>query len=201
MPDIDTSSKLEQFNEFFSIEHEFSVNIIPIEEASQTSFEYFIDNMPLPFKMATDIISIDQSALRPLHGISGVAGQLVDFLNHQTQKIDLLLGYILSQQDDERFRFEGIKFGGGGVIFKANQAFSLQQVLEMKIFLLGENCAVYCHGEVIQVEESDGSFHHKVIFSHIRDEDRESLVRTSLHQQSKQLQALSQKRSQSHMKD
>jgi len=189
-------SKLEQFNEFFSIEHDFNVNILPIEDASQTSFQDFIDNMPLPFKMATDIVTIDQAALRPLQGVSGVAGQLVDFLNHQTQKIDLLVGYILSQQDDERYRFQGVKFGGGGVIFSATQPFTVKQMLEMKIFLLHENCAVFCHGEIIEVEERNGHFYHKVIFEHIRDEDRETLVRTSLHQQSKQLQALSQKRSQ-----
>ena len=195
MSETDTS-KLKQFNEFFSIEHKFSVNIIPIEDAGQTSFQDFIDNMPLPFKMASDIVTIDQAALRPLQGISGVAGQLVDFLNHQTQKIDLLVGYILSQQDDERFRFQGVKFGGGGVIFSATRPFIVKQMLEMKIFLLHENCAVFCHGEVIEVTELDGAYHHKVIFEYIRDEDRETLVRTSLHQQSKQLQALSQKRSQ-----
>ena len=38
--------------------------------------------------------------------------------------------------------------------------------------------------------------HHKVIFHFIREEDQETLVRHSLHQQSKQLQELAQKRKQ-----
>jgi hypothetical protein len=197
MSEIDNKSKLEQFNEFFSIEHYFTINITPIEDASQHSFEQFIDNMPLPFKIATDIITIDQSALRPIQGLSGVAGQLVEFLNLQNQKIELLVGYILSQQDDEDCRFKGTKFGGGGIIFETDTSFENGQMLEMKIFLLHENCAIFCHGEVIEVTEKTDIYTHKVIFHHIRDEDREVLVRTSLHQQSKQLQKLSKKRSKS----
>ncbi|MEW6983375.1 PilZ domain-containing protein [Colwelliaceae bacterium 6471] len=195
------ADKLEQFNEFFSIEHKFNVNLIPVENAHSMSYEQFIQSMPLPFKMAGDIISIDQAALRPLQGITGVAGQLVDFLNYQSQKIDLLVNYVLSQQDDEKYRFNGIKFGGGGVIFSASNAFELNQMFEVKIFLLEDNCAVFCHGEVIAVEEKDGDYLHKLIFHHIREEDREILVRTSLHQQSKQLQALSTKRNQSIQND
>jgi hypothetical protein len=187
-------NKLEKYHEFFSIEHDFSLNILPIELSKATSFEQFLIDMPTPFKMASDIKSIDQSALRPLQALNGVAGQLVDFLNHQSTKIDLLIGYILSQQDNEEHRYQGIKFGGGGILFAANNAFKLAQLLEMKVFLLNQNCAVYCYGEVIDVEQEKESYLHKVIFHFIREEDREILVRNSLHEQSKQLQLLAQQR-------
>ncbi len=188
--------KLEQFNEFFSIEHSFNVNITELDNANQVSFDDFLTRIPMPFKISSEITTLDQAALRPLQAISGVAGQLVDYLNHQAQKIDLLVGYILSQQDEEHQRFKGTKFGGGGIIFKANKAFAIEQFLEMKIFFLEENCAVFCHGEVIEVTEVNQVFFHKVIFHHIREEDREVLVRTSLHQQSKQLQQLAKQRNQ-----
>lgn len=188
--------KLEQFNEFFSIAHEFSINLQAIEQATEHDFEQFIANMPLPFKIASEVATLDHSALRSIQGLTGVANHLVDFLNLQNQKINLLVNYILSQQDEEKSRFKGVKFGGGGIVFTADKAFELQQMLEMKIFLLQENCAVFCYGEVIAVEQLDNTYHHKVIFHHIRDEDRETLVRTSLHEQSKQLQVLAQQRSQ-----
>ena len=189
-----TEQKLLKYNEFFSIEHEFSINIVVIDNDKVTSFDQFIEEMPTPFKMATDMASIDQAALRPLQSLSGVATQLVDFLNHQSAKIDLLIGYILSQQDDEQHRYQGIRFGGGGLLFSASQTFKNAQLLEMKIFLKSENYAVYCIGEVIDVEQSESNFLHKVIFHYIREEDREVLVRTSLHEQSKQLQALAKQR-------
>ena len=96
-----TEQKLTKYNEFFSIEHEFSINILPVEEHMGVSYEQFLANMPTPFKMASDMSTIDQAALRPLQALSGSAAQLVDYLNHQSKKIDLLIGYILSQQDEE----------------------------------------------------------------------------------------------------
>jgi hypothetical protein len=191
-----TEQKLVKYNEFFSIEHEFSINILPVDAHKNTSYEQFIAQMPTPFKMASDMSCIDQAALRPLKALSGVASQLVEFLNHQSTKIDLLIGYILSQQDDEKHRYQGLKFGGGGLLFTANKAFEPSQLLEMKIFLTNENYAVYCYGEVIEVEQKQDAYLHKVVFHFIREEDREVLVRTSLHEQSKQLQLLAKQRNQ-----
>lgn len=191
-----TDQKLNEYNEFFSIEHRFSINIMPIAPHKVTDYEQFIASMPTPFKMASDMSTIDQTALRPLQALSGVAGQLVDYLNQQSKKIDLLIGYILSQQDEEKHRYQGLKFGGGGLLFAANKAFEVAQLLEMKIFLLDDNHAVYCYGEVIEIEKVQNDFLHKVIFHFIREEDREVLVRTSLHKQSKQLQLLAQQRNQ-----
>lgn len=191
-----TEQKLAKYHEFFSIKHEFSINILPINTHKCASYEQFITDMPTPFKMASDMSNIDQAALRPLQALSGVASQLVEFLNHQSTKIDLLIGYILSQQDDEKHRYQGLEFGGGGLLFTANKAFELAQQLEMKIFMRNENCAVYCYGEVIEVEQEQEAYSHKVIFHFIREEDREVLVRTSLHEQSKQLQLLAKQRNQ-----
>ncbi|WP_286262621.1 PilZ domain-containing protein [Thalassotalea atypica] len=207
MTTAENTTKLEQFNEFFSIEHKFSVNLVAIDTNRLPSFEHFLSKMPLPFRISSDIVALDQAALRPIQALSGVAGQLVEFLNHQANKIDLLVGYILSQQDEPEHRYRGIKFGGGGVIFESDCAFNIGQMLEMKVFLLEENCAVFCVGEVIELEampqssDSDSNnknecHQHKVIFHYLREEDREVLVRTSLHLQSKQLQDLSKQRNQ-----
>jgi hypothetical protein len=194
MSDIDTEKKLQQFEEFFSIDAFFNTNITPLNSEDKLSFDAFLDTVPLPFKMATDIMILDQAALKPLHGLNGVADQLVEFLNFQTQKIDLLMGFMLSQQDDEKHRYQGIKFGGGGIVFNSVTSFSLNQLLEIKVFLKHENAALFCHGEVVEIEKIADSYQHKIIFSHIRDEDREILVRGSLHLQSKQLKTLAKKR-------
>lgn len=196
MPSLTLEQKLEQYHEFFAIEHEFSVNIKTIESANQYSFDDFMAHMPTPFKLASDVNTVDQSALRSIQGLGNNAEQLVSFLNHQSQKIDLLVGYILSQQDEDQFRFKGVKFGGGGIKFNAPTAFNIGDIIELKIFLLDNNCALYCFGEVIEVESVGKFFTHKTIFHFIREEDREILVRTSLHEQSKQLQKLAKSRNQ-----
>jgi len=196
MSSLSLDKKLALYHEFFAIELDFSVNIIAIDDNQGLSFEQFTSNIPMPFKLATDMSAIDQSALRSLQNLGGSASQLVSFLNQQSQKIDLLIGYILSQQDEVQHRYQGIKFGGGGVKFIGPKAFNVGQLLELKIFLIESHCAIYCYGEVIQVESTNEKFIHKVTFHFIREEDREKLVRSSLHEQSKQLQKLAKIRNQ-----
>jgi len=194
MSEKDMENKLHQFEEFFSIEASFNTNITPLPSDEAIDIDAFLDAIPLPFKMATDIMTLDQAALKPLHGLSGVADQLVEYLNFQTQKIDLLMGFMLSQQDEKQDRYQGLKFGGGGIIFSSDVPFSLNQLLAIKIFFKQDNAAIFCHGEVVEIEKVAETYHHKVIFAHIRDEDRETLVRYSLHAQSKQLKTLAKQR-------
>ena len=188
-------NKAAKFDEFFSINYPFNINATIIKTDTPENYQAFIYTMPMPFKMASEIITLDQSALRPLQTIGSVAGQLVDYLHHQAQKIDLLVSYILSEQDDEKQRYQGTHFGGGGIIFTSKNNFTVGQFIELKIFLLDDNCAIYCCGEIISASvENDEHTNYKVIYQHIREEDREILVRCSLHQQSKQLQVLAQQR-------
>ena len=194
MPPLSLEQKINQYHEFFAIEHEFAVNIMTIDKNDSPSYEHFLTTMPMPFKLATEMSTVDQSALRALQGLGNGAAQLVSFLNQQSQKIDLLVGYILSQQDEVQHRYQGIKFGGGGIKIIASSAFIIGQLLELKVFLLENNCALYCYGEVIAVEPINDNFTHKITFHFIREEDRETLVRASLHEQSKQLQKLAKLR-------
>lgn len=192
------NTKLAQFDEFFSIDYCFNINATLLNSTTLPSYEQFLNDMPAPFKIASEITTLDHSALRPLQAISGVANQLMDYLNHQEKKMDLLVGYILSQQNIESERYQAIKFGGGGIIFQTNieVTFNVGDYLHLKLFFTEDNSALYCLGEIISIEHNTERKEHKVIFHHIREEDRELLVRNSLHQQSKQLQALTQQRNQ-----
>jgi len=201
MSEENNAPKATQFDEFFSISYAFNINISLISNETPPTYQTFMDKMPMPFKMASEIITLDQAALRPLQTLGSVAGQLVDYLHHQSQKIDLLVSYILNQQDNEAHRYQGSHFGGGGIIFSSEQPFFVGQFIELKIFLNDENCAIYCCGEIISSETTDNqNTSYKVVYQHIREEDREILVRCSLHQQSKQLQLLAKQRNDASVK-
>lgn len=183
------------FNEFFSIEHQFNINITPLE-ANELNHENFVNSIPLPFKIASEVNRIEQSAINPLASLKHDAAQLVTFLNNQSQKIDLLVSYILNQEDNINERFSGIQVGGAGIVFESSAPYTDSKSLSLKLFFTQENCAVFCYGEIISEEQIDNKYRYKVLFSQIQDEDRETLVRASLHLQSKQLKKLAQQRSQ-----
>jgi hypothetical protein len=186
--------KISQYNEFFTIEDRFIVNIIPLED-KVPEYQEFIDNVPMPFQIASEVATLDQSALRPLRQLDNVTASLVDFLNLQSKKINLLVNYILAHHDSAEFRHQGVEFGGGGLIYCCDQAPALGDFVEIKLFFEEDHSAVYAIGEVVEL--IDGAQQQvKLVFHHIRDEDRELVVRASLHRQSKQLHALAQKRRQ-----
>jgi hypothetical protein len=53
--------------------------------------------------------------------------------------------------------------------------------------LEAEAAAIYCIAEVIEVEQVDDLFHTSYVYTHIREQDQELLVRASLHLQTSQL--------------
>lgn len=197
---ISQEEKLAQFTEFFTIKYNFDVNVEK-QKNIVPDFNHLINNIPLPFRLASENSVLDQKALRPIQNLSNSAGQLVEYLQHQANKIDLLINYILSQHNEQDSKYQGIEFGGGGLAFSANSHFEVEDKVTIKLFILEENCAVYCYGEIIEKqllidEKNEEYYQYKAIFEFIREEDREVLVRTSLHLQSKHLQLLAQQRNQ-----
>ena len=189
-------NKLAQFHEFFSIKHSLSVNmkllgsqfIVPNEDE-------LTNNMPYAFKIAAQMSEIETKALRPLRNLGDHAQELVDFLNLQSRKIDLMMSFILQQQDDEMFRFSTIEFGGGGLTLFSQDPVGIGKIAELKVFLAEEAAGIFCYGEVIKCEPLQSGYAVSLIYVRIREEDQELLVRASLHLQTLQLRARSSKKS------
>lgn len=180
--------KQQQFNEFYTIKFPLKVNMLPLPEDHVTpTFDEFCDSMPYAFRIAGEISAIETQALQPLRKLGGHATELVEFLNHQSRKIDLMMSYILQHQDSAENRFDSIEFGGGGIIIKSPTALAEGRHVELKIFLEQEAAAVFCLAEVIACQPQQSGYHITFIFTRIREEDQELLVRASLHLQAAQL--------------
>ena len=180
--------KKKRFESFFLINYPTKVNIsvVDAEQATQ-SMEEFESNMPYAFKIASELSEIESQALKPLRSMGEKLEGLVDYLQLQARKIDLMMSYILIQQDDENKRAEAVKFGGGGVIVRQISCMEIGVLAEVKIFLEKEAAAIYCLAEVIEVDIVDDLYHVSYVYTHIRDQDQELLVRASLHLQTSQL--------------
>jgi hypothetical protein len=188
MDPLTLEQKQQQFHEFFTIKHNLKVNIQPVSENFVLpSLEDLPEHMPYAFRIAGEVSDIESQALRSLRNLSEHATELADFLNHQSRKIDLMMSFILHQQDDEKQRYQSIEFGGGGITILSSQAMSMGTQVELKLFLTNEAAAIFCFAEVISCESSDDTYHISLIYTRIREQDQELLVRASLHLQTLQL--------------
>ena len=195
MSELTIQQLTEAYQDYFSVAHGISVNVKPIAGALPSEAE-LVSAIPAPFLMASDVNSLNSSALRSLNRLGELAEELANYLQQQARKIDLLLHYVLTQQDDVSTRYLTQHYGGSGCCFLAETAMAPLQVVEVKLFLDNNDGAVFCYGQVLSCEQVAEKWQIKVVFSSIRDEDRELIVRASLHQQSKLLKQKAEQRQQ-----
>ncbi|QUM80687.1 hypothetical protein HWV01_10550 [Moritella sp. 5] len=184
--------------QYFSIQHSLSVNIEPVSIDQVPTSRLALENeMPVPFKMANDVAEIDSNALRSIRNIGEQADALADFLQMQNNKINLIMGYVLAQQDHPESRFNSTMFGAGEVKFLAHTDLALEQAVRIKIFLPNDSSAIYCYGAISEREEQhsardeldtdDSLIEYTASYTRIRDIDREILIRATLRIQQLQL--------------
>jgi len=189
------NDKQAQFDEYFSITHSINANMRVLEaDEAVPDIENIEDAMPYAFRIASEMAAIEAQAIRPLRNLSDHAESLADYLNHQSRKIDLMMSFVLHQQDEPEYRFKTVRFGGGGVIIDAPSALETGTNAELKLFLDAEAAAIFCFGEVISCKQVEDRYHIAFIFNTIREQDQELLVRASLHIQTLQLRKRAQEK-------
>lgn len=186
--------------QFFSVTHATPVNVIPMPgDFHLPSLEALEAELPEPFRIASSITSIDMVTSRLLRNQSESMHDLVEIINQQSRKIDMIMGYVLSVQDHPEHRFHTLRFGAGQLTYLHprqghGEAPHLHQIVRLKIFLREEASAIYCYGQVKHQEPSEHGTQVMLDYVRIREDDRELLVRASLHIQSKQLKLRAQDR-------
>ena len=191
----------EQYHDYFAIEQAVLANIKPLSTPLPTE-DFFLTMIPEPFRMASEQATLDRSALKALSQLGDMAEDLAVYLRSQAKKLDMLMRYLLIQQDDPTYRRHTHSFGGSALNFLSEQPLAAGQTLEVKLFLNGTDGAVYFLTTVLDSvlqeqayaitdasEQPQPATQYLIqsVVSRIRDEDREVLVRASLHEQSRQL--------------
>jgi len=176
------------FKEYFQLTYAIPVNIQTGGDWSTLPTEQQFENdIPTPYKVASEMKGLEQTMLRPLRTLGDVIEPLADYLKAQSRKIDLMMNYILQSQDDNDIKLDTLSFGGGGFVLETDQTFALESWVKCKLFFNDDAAAVFCYAKVCQQIETESGYKYTFVFHRIRDEDREIVVRASLHLQSKQL--------------
>lgn len=194
-----------QYHDYFAIEQAVVANIKPLSHSLPCEDEFLL-MIPEPFLMASEQAVLDRSALKSLAKLGDLAEELAVYLRAQAKKLDMMMRYLLIQQDDPTYRQHTYSFGGSALNFVSKHNMAAGQTLEVKLFLNGSDGAVYFLATVLEAElmppprdndvaaDDSSLFMVKAVVSRIRDEDRETLVRASLHEQSRQLKRKAQQR-------
>ncbi|MEG0007164.1 PilZ domain-containing protein [Aeromonas lusitana] len=186
--------------QFFSVTHATPVNVIPMPaDFHLPTLEALDAELPEPFRIASAITAIDLVSSRLLRNQNESMHDLVEIINQQSRKIDMIMGYVLAVQDHPEHRFHTLRFGAGQLTYLHprqghGELPHLHQIVRLKIFLREEAAAVYCYAEVKHLEAGEHGTHVLLDYVRIREDDRELLVRASLHVQSKQLKLRAQER-------
>ncbi len=203
----------EQYHDYFIVEHPIRINVKTLD-GTEPDQEQFERQIPEPFRMAGELASLDQSALKSLNQLGELAEELSRYLRLQAKKIDAMMRYILLQQDEAQHRLTSHSYGGSALCFDSPAPIEPGSLLEVKMFLQDSDGAVYALLRTIDCtpidctpvvsEDSDTTatteptpvWRIKATYTRIREQDRELIVRASLHQQSRQLKRKAELRAQ-----
>jgi len=183
--------------DFFTIQDDFPVNLVPLDNADQLpNDDEFEAQIPELFLIASSMAESDTHKIQAIKVEQPAGSALVDFLEQQHKRLNILLGYMLRNEDDAAHRFSGKEYGGGGIRVVSDAQLEVGQIFQAKLFFKQEALAIYCYTRLESSEPLDNSdqFLCTLSFERIREEDQELLIRSSLHAQSRQLKERSRQR-------
>ncbi|MCK6262808.1 PilZ domain-containing protein [Vibrio sp. ZSDE26] len=175
--------------EFFSVHHNMTANIEPLssdfEFPNQETFE---SEIPTPFIVASEFSQLDQlSESARVELKNSDFKHVVQLLDTQNSKLNLLLTFMLSQQDDEQYRNTTHSFGASQFSYYSAIETTLDTKVRVKLFLDHPAAAIYCYGVVSHVEQNEKGWDTTIQYALLRDEDEDLLIRAALYQQQKLL--------------
>lgn len=175
--------------EFFTVHHALNINVEPLPSEftlpSQVDFEAEI---PAPFVVASEFSQLDHlnDAAR-LELKHSDFKHVIQLLETQNAKLNLLLGFMLSQQDDPELRTSTLSFGASQLAFRAHRPLELGTQLRLKLFLEHPAAAIYCYGQVIDYDAEQTPAIATIKYTLLRDNDQDLLIKAALFCQQKLL--------------
>ena len=179
---------------FFRIEDSISLSYHPVPpEDLERRLERLEAEMEDNFTAASSLASISQRMAGVLHKIAVESPETAQYLQALDQKIDLLGRALLSNDPNlEEQQAQPVNLSASGMAFHSNQPEKTGTVLELRLILLPSLMGLLIYGEVVGCEKLDTSeegFSHsiRVDFSHMRESDRDVLIRHVIQRQTKML--------------
>ncbi|MCW8327285.1 PilZ domain-containing protein [Photobacterium sp. SDRW27] len=183
-------------DEYFSVHTGLTINVEPLAQGEQLPDALaFSQEIPPLFRVASECSGLEEGVEQSLANlVKDDSKPLLDYLAAQNSKINLLLSFVLSQQDDPALRYTTETFGASRLTFLSKNAFSVGSLARVKLFLDKPPAAVYCYAEVIDSQAKNGLFEITLKYNRLLEDDRDLLIRAALYIQQKLLRQRAQQR-------
>ncbi|WED20808.1 PilZ domain-containing protein [Vibrio sp. JC009] len=184
--------------EFFTVNHKLTVNIEPLEDGYTLPDEtLFTSEIPAPFIVASEFSQLDSlmdGAMAELKNSD--FKNLVHLIDHQNGKLNLLLTFMLAQQDEESFRKYTTSFGASQFSYISDKEMIPGTLARVKLFLDHPPAAIYCYAKVAESKEHELGHEVVMAYQRLREVDQDLLIKAALYQQQKLLRQRSKEREQ-----
>ncbi|UTV28726.1 PilZ domain-containing protein [Photobacterium atrarenae] len=183
-------------DEYFSVHAGLTINVEPLADGEHLpDASAFLQEIPPLFRVASECSGLEEGIEHSMGKLAQSDNKLLlDYLQAQNSKINLLLSYILSQQDDPAFRYTTTTFGASRLTFDATQPFTVGNYARVRLFLDKPSAAVYCYAEVMDSREKDNVFEITLKYIRLQEDDQDLLIRAALYVQQKILRQRAQQR-------
>ncbi|MGL6170442.1 MAG: PilZ domain-containing protein [Vibrio sp.] len=175
--------------EFFTVHHALTLNVQPLaSDFTLPSHPVFEAEIPAPFVVASEFSQLEQLSDNARSELKNSDfPSVLQLLEAQNAKLNLLLTFMLAQQDDLDLRTSTTSFGASQLTYLAPAPLPLGQKVRIKLFLEYPAAAIYGYASVteclLQAEHCLITLKYELL----RDMDQDLLIKAALYQQQRLL--------------
>lgn len=175
--------------EFFTVHHALTINVEPLaEHFSLPSHEIFEAEIPAPFLVASEFTQLEQLSDNARMDLKNSDFKnVVQLLEAQNSKLNLLLTFMLSQQDEAQHRTTTTRFGASQLTYLAKAPLRIGQKVRIKLFLEYPAAAIYCYASVTECQQESEHTLVTLNYDLLREMDQDLLIKAALYQQQRLL--------------
>ncbi len=179
-------------SEYFTVNHTLKISLETLAPDTQLPNEVsFEAEIPDAFKIASQFSSLDNKlSLAYTELTQRDLPHVIELLEAQSSKIDLMIQYFISLQKDDGVGVPLVTthFGASELGFISQSSLPLGSLVRLNIYLDSPSAAIYCYASVTHVKtDEQGQTHVTLSYERIREQDRDLLIKAALVQQQKLL--------------
>ncbi len=182
--DKEMTDEIVERRNFFRIDDSISLSYQEISKGDlEDRKEQVAMELEGNFTVMGSIASINQNMAVVMHRIESAEPDIAEYLKAINNKIDILGRALFSYNNDlVEQPAQPVNLSASGLAFYSSQPVVMGSLLELRLLLVPSFTGIITFGEVVgcdQVDETVGGFNYfiRVNFMHMRENDRDLLIR------------------------